>query len=170
MTEDAFKCYPLRSDSLARFSQLYDERLAGGRGWLALTPAEAATRLSRVLDMEPTRESRVPLGVRARLAGWVLQPAPSRRGFHRFASEYFDWDDPPFFKHFLRIDADAERPARPLLRRQRLRPREHGTAGRGRVHRELLSQRVKRGARVRPRAPSRRRARAASATAPGRGG
>jgi hypothetical protein len=107
VSESEFKCYPLRSDSLARFSQLYDERLAGGRGWLALTPAEAATRLSKVLGMAPTRESTVRLGLRARLAGWALQPAPSRRGFHRFASEYFDWDDPPFFKQFLRIDADG---------------------------------------------------------------
>ena len=41
VTEAEFKCYPLRSDSLARFSQLYDERLAGGRG---LAGADARRR------------------------------------------------------------------------------------------------------------------------------
>ena len=108
VTEAEFKCYPLRSDSLARFSQLYDQRLAGGRGRLELTPGEAATHLSALLGMEPTREARVPLSGRARLAARLLQPAPAKQGFHRFASEFFDWNDPPFFKQFLRLDADAD--------------------------------------------------------------
>jgi hypothetical protein len=108
VTEDQFKCYPLRSDSLARFSQLYDTRLAGGRGRLELTPAEAATYLSELLKLDPTRETKVALSPRARFAARVLQPAPAKHGFHRFASEYFDWNDPPFFKQFLRLDADAE--------------------------------------------------------------
>ena len=105
VTEDAFKCYPLRSDSLARFSQLYDRRLAGGKGRLELTPEEAATYLSSLLRMTPTRATPVQLSRRARIAAKLLQPAPAKRGFHRFASEYFDWNDPPFFKQFLRVDA-----------------------------------------------------------------
>lgn len=105
--EDAFKCYPLRSDSLARFSQLYDQRLTGGHGWLQLDPDEAATYLSKLLHMTPTREDTVRLSLRARIASWVLQPAPAKHGFHRFASEFFDWNHPPFFKQFLRLDADA---------------------------------------------------------------
>jgi hypothetical protein len=108
VTEKRFKCYPLRSDSLARFSQLYDRRLAGGRGFLELTPSEAATYLSGLLEMDPTRESPVRLSLRARAAARLLQPAPAARGFHRFASEFFDWNDPPFFKQFLRLDADAQ--------------------------------------------------------------
>ncbi len=107
VTEDEFKCYPLRSDSLARFSQLYDQRLAGGRGRLELSPAEAASYLSKLLAMDPTREDKVALSLRARIAAHLLQPAPARHGFHRFASEFFDWNDPPFFKQFLRLDADA---------------------------------------------------------------
>jgi Calcineurin-like phosphoesterase len=107
VTEDRFKCYPLRSDSLARFSQLYDARLAGGRGRLELTPAEAATYLSELLKLDPTRETKVALSPRARTTARLLQPAPAKHGFHRFASEYFDWNDPPFFKQFLRLDADA---------------------------------------------------------------
>jgi hypothetical protein len=105
VTEKEFRCYPLRSDSLARFSQLYDERLAGNRGLLKLTPAEAASYLSELLDMEPVREQPQELGRRARIAARLLQPAPAKRGFHRLASEYFDWDTPPFFKQFLRLDA-----------------------------------------------------------------
>jgi Calcineurin-like phosphoesterase len=108
VTEEQFKCYPLRSDSLARFSQLYDKRLAGGRGRLELTPAEAATYLSELLKLDPTRETKVALSPRAHIAARLLQPAPAKHGFHRFASEYFDWNDPPFFKQFLRLDADAE--------------------------------------------------------------
>jgi hypothetical protein len=106
VSEEQFKCYPLRSDSLARFSQLYDARLTGGRGWLDLTPKEAATHLGKLLEMTPTRERPAPSSVRARLAARLLQPAPAKRGFHRFASEFFDWNDPPFFKQFLRLDAE----------------------------------------------------------------
>jgi hypothetical protein len=108
VTESEFRCYPLRSDSLARFSELYDSRLAGGRGKLVLSPAEAATYLSALLHMEPTRESQVKLSPRAKIAAKLLQPAPAKHGFHRFASEFFDWNDPPFFKQFLRLDVDAE--------------------------------------------------------------
>ncbi len=121
VTEEDFKCFPLRSDSLARFSQLYDQRLAGGRGWLELTPGEAATHLSELLHMDPTREGRVPLSLRARIAAHLVQPAPAKHGFHRFASEFFDWNDPPFFKQFLRLDAD---PAAGVLN-----VRCHGTSG-----------------------------------------
>jgi hypothetical protein len=106
VTEDEFKCYPLRSDSLARFSQLYDKRLTGGRGWLDLAPEEAATYLGQLLAMAPTRERPVPLSLRAKAAARLLQPAPAKHGFHRFASEFFDWNDPPFFKQFLRLDAE----------------------------------------------------------------
>jgi hypothetical protein len=106
VTEDDFKCYPLRGDSLARFSQLYDQRLAFGRGLLELTPTEAATHLSRDLGISPTRGETVELSRRARFAARVIQPAPAKHGFHRYASEFFDWNDPPFFKQFLRVDAD----------------------------------------------------------------
>ena len=109
VTEDDFKCYPLRSDSLARFSQLYDARLAGGRGRLTLSSAEAAAYLSKLLKLQPTREQPpITLSRRARIAAKLLQPAPSKHGFHRFASEFFDWNDPPFFKQFLRIDVEQD--------------------------------------------------------------
>jgi hypothetical protein len=110
VSEDGFRCYPLRGDSLARFSQLYDRKLAGGKGRLALSPDEAAAYLGERLGMAATRGGpRKPLSRRARLAGNVLVPMPATRAFHRFASEYFDWNDPPFFKQFLRLDAEPGR-------------------------------------------------------------
>ena len=122
MTEEDFRCYPLRGDSLARFSQLYDQRLAGGRGWLELTPGEAATHLSRPAGASIRRARRGwRSSLRARIAAHLVQPAPAKHGFHRFASEFFDWNDPPFFKQFLRLDAD---PATGVLN-----VRCHGTSG-----------------------------------------
>jgi hypothetical protein len=109
-SEDEFRCYPLRGDSLARFSQLYDRKLAGGRGLLALEPEEAASYMGQLLGMTPTRGG--PLGQlsrRAHRAARLLAPLPAKRGFHRFASEYFDWNDPPFFKQFLRVDVEPGR-------------------------------------------------------------
>jgi hypothetical protein len=104
-SEDEFRCYPLRGDSLARYSRLYDDKLAGGRRLLRLTPGQAATYMAELLRLDPTREQRVKLGPRARWAARVIQPAPAQRGFHRFVSEAFDWNAPPLFKSFLRLDA-----------------------------------------------------------------
>jgi hypothetical protein len=104
-SEDGFKCYPLRGDSLARYSRLYDDKVSGGRGLLRLTPTEAATYMSELLKIDPTRGERVELSRRARRAAQIIQPAPAQRGFHRFVSEAFDWNDPPLFKSFLRLDA-----------------------------------------------------------------
>ena len=104
-SEDAFRCYPLRGDSLARYSRLYDGKLTGGRGTLCLTPAEAATYMADLLGFDPTRGERVALSLRARIAAKVIQPAPAQRGFQRLVSEAFDWNEPPLFKSFLRLDA-----------------------------------------------------------------
>ena len=50
-------------------------------------------------------ESAVALSLRARVAAKVIQPAPAQRGFQRLVSEAFDWNEPPLFKSFLRLDA-----------------------------------------------------------------
>ena len=44
------------------------------------------------------------LSERARRAAAFIQPLPAKRGFHRWVSELFDWNDPPLFKQFLRVD------------------------------------------------------------------
>ena len=105
--EADFRCYPLRGDSLARYSQLYDRRLAGGRGHLELSPVEAASYMADLLDDDTTRGDRVRLSLCARVAGRIIQNAPGGRGFHRLVSEFFDWNDPPLFKSFLRVDVTA---------------------------------------------------------------
>jgi hypothetical protein len=33
---------------------------------------------------------------------------PSGRTFHKYLSEFADWDDPPLFKSFLRLDVTAD--------------------------------------------------------------
>ena len=105
VTEDEFRCYPLRRDSLAVYSRLLDDRL-GGRGRFRMTPDEAATLLTKRLGITPTRPiGRVAapnLRLQAATATALLMPA--ERGFHKWLSPFFDWDTPPFFKNFLHID------------------------------------------------------------------
>ena len=108
-SEHEFRCYPLRGDSLARYSRLYDGKLTGGRGTLRLTPAEAATYMAGLLKLDPTRGERVDLSRRARRAARIIQPAPAQRGFQRLVSEAFDWNEPPLFKSFLRLDASRDK-------------------------------------------------------------
>jgi hypothetical protein len=105
--EQAFKCYPLRGDSLARYSQLYAKKFR--QKWLRLTPDEASSYLAGQMHLDPTRPGgRVALSRRAKLAGKVIQPLPAGKGFQRFISEAFDWNEPPMFKSFLRIDATSD--------------------------------------------------------------
>jgi hypothetical protein len=107
--EDDFVCYPRRGDSLSFYSKLYDRRLGFGRGWLEIAPGEAAAYMAERLGIDPARpEDRgTHLGGRTRrVADWIFPLPGSGRGlYHHFFSEFFDWDEPPLFKNFLRIDA-----------------------------------------------------------------
>jgi Calcineurin-like phosphoesterase len=106
--ERDFRCYPLRGDSLARYSQIYDQKLHTGNR-LALSPDEASSYLAQLLGLGTTRPGDpVKLSQRARRAGKFIQPLPATRGFHKFVSEAFDWNTPPMFKSFLRLDATHE--------------------------------------------------------------
>jgi hypothetical protein len=107
--EDDFVCYPRRGDSLSFYSKLYDRRFGLGKGWLNIAPDEAAAYMAERLGIEPTR-----LGDRGRqvsrrtrrVADWIYPlPGSGRALYHHFFSEFFDWNDPPLFKNFLRIDA-----------------------------------------------------------------
>ncbi|TDD68167.1 metallophosphoesterase [Actinomadura rubrisoli] len=114
--EADFRCYPLRGDSLSRYGKLY------GR-WLRLpklfdlTPEEATAAVEHRLGIEPGRGYAGPApSRRARFVASVLgvprgnrsRPRfarlPVRKLPQRFRSEMADWDDPPFFKNFLRLD------------------------------------------------------------------
>ncbi len=107
--EDDFVCYPRRGDSLSFYSKLYDRRLGLGRGWLEIAPGEAAKYMAERLGIEPARPedrgthvSRRP----RRVADWIYPlPGSGRNLYHHFFSEFFDWNEPPLFKNFLRIDA-----------------------------------------------------------------
>ncbi|MGH3799732.1 MAG: metallophosphoesterase family protein [Pseudonocardiaceae bacterium] len=107
--ESMFRCYPLRRDSLARFSQVIDDKLFGGGGRIAID-APAAGRYYEQRGVTTSRSDR-PVGGRLslgeRIKAAVIQRIPAGRFFHRVGSEVFDFDKPPFFKQFLRIDANS---------------------------------------------------------------
>ncbi|MQA86614.1 MAG: metallophosphoesterase [Streptosporangiales bacterium] len=106
--EDDFRCYPLRGDSLSFYSHLYDRRLRT-RGLLAISPEQASALLAEWLGTRPTREEarRTAVARRTRRVAAILWRLPTRRFFHRWFSEFSDWDEPPFFKSFLRLDVDS---------------------------------------------------------------
>jgi hypothetical protein len=107
--EDDFVCYPRRGDSLSFYSKLYDRRLGLGRGWLEIAPGEAAKYMAERLGIEPTRPEDRGTHVSRRtrrVADWIYPlPGSGRNLLHHFFSEFFDWNEPPLFKNFLRIDA-----------------------------------------------------------------
>ncbi|MEU5879335.1 metallophosphoesterase [Spirillospora sp. NPDC047279] len=119
--EDRFRCYPLRGDSLSRYSQMYGRWLRMPR-FFALTPAEATEAVRHRLGIRPARgyEDQAPPSFRARVVAALLGVPdsrvrrtrwlrlPVRKLPQKFRSELADWDRPPFFKSFLRIDVTAE--------------------------------------------------------------
>ncbi|MGH3146697.1 MAG: metallophosphoesterase family protein [Rubrobacter sp.] len=109
--EDDFVCYPRRGDSLSFYSKLYDRRLGLGRGWLEIAPGQAARYMAERLGIEPARPEDRDAHVSSRtrrIADWIFPlPGSGRNLLHNFFSEFFDWNDPPLFKNFLRIDASS---------------------------------------------------------------
>ncbi|WP_236003070.1 metallophosphoesterase [Nonomuraea antri] len=112
--EDDFKCYPLRGDSLSFYSQLYARRLR--MKWLYLTPDEAACMTTKQVKNEPVRPLEDPVRITSRmkwaarlLGGWKWPfRLPVDKVFHRYLSEFSDWDTPPFFKQFLHLDVTPD--------------------------------------------------------------
>lgn len=107
--EKDFRCYPRRGDSLSFYSSLYDRRFGFGKGWFEIPPDEAAAYMAERLGIPPGRggDQKAYISRRARrVAEWIF-PLPGRgRGpLHHYFSEFFDWNEPPLFKNFLRIDA-----------------------------------------------------------------
>ncbi len=109
VSEEGFVCYPRRGDSLSFYSKLYDRRFGLGRGWLEIAPDEAAAYMAERLGIEPTRpgDRGTHVGGRPRrVADWIYPlPGSGRALYHHFFSEFFDWNEPPLFKNFLRVDA-----------------------------------------------------------------
>jgi hypothetical protein len=114
VSEEDFRAYPLRRDSLAAYSRVLQgmvDRLHLPLR-VTLTAAEANALLEPALGLSPWGPRPVaplvsiPRGKRV-AARFLLQVGGKR--FHQWFSPFYDWDDPPFFKHFLRIDVDADR-------------------------------------------------------------
>lgn len=109
--EDNFVCYPRRGDSLSFYSKLYDRRFGLGKGSFEIPPDEAAAYMGKRLGITPTREEDQKTSVRERTrrTAELIFPLPGRgRGpLHHYFSEFFDWNEPPLFKNFLRVDATA---------------------------------------------------------------
>ncbi len=114
VAEAEFRCYPLRGDSLSRYSLLWARKLRWliGPLWrrLPIDPDQAAAIMGRRLAMTSTRASAGTAHVtrRARFAASLifrLLPSRGRRGLHIPFSEWLDWNAPPMFKSFLRVDA-----------------------------------------------------------------
>jgi hypothetical protein len=114
--EDEFECYPLRGDSLSIFSRIVDRRFFFGLGLVYIPPNEAAALMGERLGIDPSRLTdwyRKPRGRKRLVAKLPFLRTPRRirgRGslepyFYPFFSEVFDWDTPPFFKNFLRLEA-----------------------------------------------------------------
>jgi len=111
-SEEEFRCYPRRGDSLAAYSRLYDDRFGFGRGLFRIpyqeAPAIVSLRLENVVDPTRAADKHVNVSRRAWRASKIIFPLPgSAKGpFHRNFSELLDWNDPPppLFKSFLRVD------------------------------------------------------------------
>jgi hypothetical protein len=115
VTEQTYKAYPLRRDSLAAYSQvvqgMIDKVLPRSlRFNLTLDDVQAAKILHEKTGSPLERPAVMANGGPARQMSGTQQWASrlilliGGRRFHRTFSPFCDWDDPPFFKHFLRID------------------------------------------------------------------
>jgi hypothetical protein len=123
VTEAQFRCYPLRGDSLSIFSRNYGRLLSFGQigHWLGfgrlllrfwfVPPDQAAAIMAQRLGLTPTRPGAATVRVSRRArraAAWILPlPGQVHGLLQPFYSELLDWNDPPMFKNFLRLDATA---------------------------------------------------------------
>ena len=110
--EEAFRCYPLRGDSLAHFSRRYDRLIRLGRGRLVVSPDDAVAIMAERTGIAPPRagSASAEISERARRAAARVFPLPAGNtpAPHNWSSLLFDTDEPPMFKSFLRLDATAD--------------------------------------------------------------
>lgn len=108
--EDDFRCYPLRGDSLARFSRTHRGLL--GLGSLAIRPQDATTIMAERIGHPAPRPCPAPdqVPARARRAAGKIYPLPA-------TGQVLPGDPPPalieprrppLFRSVLRIDATAD--------------------------------------------------------------
>jgi hypothetical protein len=118
--EDDFKCYPLRGDSLSIYSKIVDRWCFFGLGLVYIPPSEAAALMGKRLGIDPSRlidRCKKPRRRKELVAKLPFLRTPRRiwgRGFlepffYPLFSEVFNWDEPPFFKNFLRLEASGSK-------------------------------------------------------------
>ncbi|WP_433504152.1 metallophosphoesterase family protein [Pseudonocardia halophobica] len=107
-TEEDFRCYPLRGDSLAHFSRRYDALRRFGTGTAVVSPSDATTIMAERIGIAPPRTGTPPAEIspRARQAAERVLGGPKGRS-ENWTSVLYDTDRPPMLKSFLRLDATA---------------------------------------------------------------
>lgn len=110
--EEDFRCYPLRGDSLAAYSILYDKKVAAGLGQFVIPRGEAASIIVERLglDLETVRhdESTDLISPRSRRAAKLIMGMSTVDSRLRKDTSFlldYNTPNPPLFKSFLRIDA-----------------------------------------------------------------
>jgi hypothetical protein len=110
--ESDFRCYPRRADSLAIFSRSYDHRFGRLLGQLYIPPDQAAALLEERLGITPTRagDRNISVTRQARRAFGIVAPQKERLSgpLHEYFVQFMDYNHPPLFKSFLRIDASQD--------------------------------------------------------------
>lgn len=110
-TEEDFRCYPLRGDSLAHFSRRLDHFLGLRTGVWRISPDDATTIMAQRTGTAPPRAGTpyARIGGRARLVAWLLarQRPHGAPVTHNLTSLLLDSNEPPMLKSFLRLHADA---------------------------------------------------------------
>jgi hypothetical protein len=108
--EDGFRCYPLRGDSLARFSRRHRGVL--GLGSLVIDPDDATTIMAeRIGNAAPRPSTPAPdVPARARRAATQVYPLPASGATLPGAPPpaLIEPRQPPLFRSVLRIDATAD--------------------------------------------------------------
>jgi hypothetical protein len=109
--EEDVRLYPLRGDSLSWFAGRF-EAWAVTQRRRSIPPSEiapdvAAAIMAERIGVEPVRPSAQAARPNDadRAAALRVFPAAGMHGLNRFADQYYDTDEPPFLKSFLRLDA-----------------------------------------------------------------
>lgn len=110
--EDSWVCFPTRGDSLRAFSMVLSRRLRRIAPWrrgepLRGIPADQAERIMAERHGLPVPDPSVRISWRSRLLSELLYPRVQPIESSKI-SELLDWDDPPFFKHALRLEVDDD--------------------------------------------------------------
>jgi hypothetical protein len=108
VSEDGFRCYPLRGDSLARFSRTHRGLL--GLGSLAIRPGDATTIMAERIGIAAPRPSPTVVPKRAWKAAGQIYPLPAsgQELPGELPPALIEPRRPPLFRSVVRIDATAD--------------------------------------------------------------